>query len=89
MLGDVEDLERVVDLASNADIVFNAALSDHIPLVQAISAAQRSRADHERKSALIHISRSALSVHQEEPRGLGLQTLPINVKSLTSEPHAL
>lgn len=80
VLGDVEDLGRVVSLASSADIVINAAVSGHIPLIQAILAGQRSHPDNRRKTALIHLSRSALSIHQEEPRSLGLQTTSVNVK---------
>jgi hypothetical protein len=80
VLGDMEDLGRVVSLASSADMVVNAAVSDHIPLIQAILAGQRCQTDNRRKAALIHVSRSALSIQQEEPRTLGLQTTSINVK---------
>jgi hypothetical protein len=80
VVGDVEDLERVVSLAATADIVINAAISNHIPLIQAILAGQRCHPDDRRKTALIHLSRSALSIHQEEPRSLGLQTTSTNVR---------
>jgi uncharacterized protein YbjT (DUF2867 family) len=82
VLGDVEDLGRVVSLASSTDIVINAAVSGHIPLIQAILAGQRCHPDNRRKTALIHLSRSALSIHQEEPCSLGLQTTTTNVRIL-------
>lgn len=73
-LGDADDLGKVVDLVSKADVTINAALSGSIPLAQAILTGQRIHSDTGRRSVLLHLSRTAHSLHHEEPRFLQLQT---------------
>lgn len=77
--GNLDDLNTVVDLASKADIVVNAAVSDNIPLIHAILAGQKSHQCNGKKAVLIHLSRSAFSLHREGSSALGLRTECIDV----------
>lgn len=61
-------------MVSKADVTINAALSGSIPLAQAILTGQRIHSDTGRRSVLLHLSRTAHSLHHEEPRFLQLQT---------------
>ncbi|KAG8850812.1 hypothetical protein FRB91_008771 [Serendipita sp. 411] len=74
--GDLENLGLVMDLASSADIVVNSALSESISLAQAIHIGLNNRRRGARKPILLHISRTALDLHHEDPRSLQLQTKP-------------
>ena len=78
-LGDANDMGKVVDMASKADIIVNAAFSDSIPLMQAILTGQRIYAETGRRSSLLHLSRTAHSLHQEESRFLQLHTTSFDV----------
>ncbi|KAG8865922.1 hypothetical protein FRC20_009288 [Serendipita sp. 405] len=78
--GDLENLGLVMDLASSADIVVNSALSESISLAQAIHIGLNNRRRGARKPILLHISRTALDLHHEDPRSLQLQTKAYDVR---------
>jgi hypothetical protein len=71
---------KVVDMTSRADIVVNAAVSDSIPLTLAIMTGQKIYSESGRRSTLVHISRTAHSLHQEESRSLQLHTTEFDVR---------
>jgi hypothetical protein len=70
---------KVVDMTSKADIIVNAAFSDRIPLIQAILTGQRIYSETGRRSTLVHLSRTAHSLHQEESCFLQLHTAGFDV----------
>ncbi|KAG8833909.1 hypothetical protein FRC17_009868 [Serendipita sp. 399] len=72
--GDLENLGLVVDLVSSADIVVNAAVSESVSLAQAILLGLNNRRKNSREPILLHISRTVLGLHHEEPRSLQLNT---------------
>ncbi|PVF97300.1 NAD(P)-binding protein [Serendipita vermifera] len=77
-VGDVNDMGGIVNLVARADIVINAAVSDNICLIQAILAGQRNRQTPGGKGILVHLSKSALCLPQEQSRSLQLQTRSFN-----------
>ena len=75
---------KVVDMTSKADIIVNAAISDSIPLIQAILTGQRIYSETGRRSTLVHLSRTAHSLHQDESRFLQLHTTGFDVRFVVS-----